>query len=36
MVAVLISVVLVILIGLYPQPLIDLVSQSVTILAMGP
>jgi NADH:ubiquinone oxidoreductase subunit 2 (subunit N) len=36
MVAVLISVILVLLIGLYPQPLIDLVSQSVTILAMGP
>jgi NADH-quinone oxidoreductase subunit N len=36
MVAVLISVVMVLLIGLYPQPLIDLVSRSVTILAMVP
>jgi NADH-quinone oxidoreductase subunit N len=36
MAAVIISVVLVLLIGLYPQPLIDLVSRSVTILAMAP
>jgi NADH-quinone oxidoreductase subunit N len=36
MAAVMISVVLVLLIGLYPQPLIDLVSRSVTILAMAP
>jgi proton-translocating NADH-quinone oxidoreductase chain N len=36
MAAVVISVVLVLLIGLYPQPLIDLVSRSVTILAMAP
>jgi NADH:ubiquinone oxidoreductase subunit 2 (subunit N) len=37
MVAVIVSVVLVMLIGLYPQPLIDLVNQSVTtILAMVP
>lgn len=36
MVAVIICVVLVLLIGLYPQPLIDLVSQSMTLLAMIP
>ena len=36
MVAVLISVVMVLIIGLYPQPLIDLVSRLVTILAMVP
>jgi NADH-quinone oxidoreductase subunit N len=36
MAAVILSVVLVLLIGLYPQPLIDLVSRSVTILAMAP
>ena len=36
MAAVVICVVLVMIIGLYPQPLIDLVSQSVTVLAMIP
>jgi NADH-quinone oxidoreductase subunit N len=36
MVAVAVCVVLVLLIGLYPQPLIDLVSRSVTVLAMVP
>ena len=36
MVAVTICVVLVLLIGLYPQPLIDLASQSMTLLAMAP
>lgn len=36
MVAVTICVVLVLLIGLYPQPLIDLASQSMTLLAMIP
>ena len=36
MVAVLISVVMVLIIGLYPQPLIDLVTRSVTALAMVP
>ncbi len=36
MVAVVICVVLVMVIGLYPQPLIDLVGQSVTVLAMTP
>jgi NADH:ubiquinone oxidoreductase subunit 2 (subunit N) len=36
MVAVLISVVMVLIIGLYPQPLIDLVTRSVTALAMAP
>lgn len=36
MAAAIICVVLVLLIGLYPQPLIDLVSQSVTILGMAP
>jgi len=36
MAAVIICVVLVLLIGLYPQPLIDLVSQSVTLLAVIP
>ena len=36
MVAVIICVVLVLLIGLYPQPLIDLASQSMTLLAMIP
>ena len=34
--AVIICVVLVMLIGLYPQPLIDLVGRSVTVLAMMP
>jgi proton-translocating NADH-quinone oxidoreductase chain N len=34
MVAAIICVVLVLIIGLYPQPLIDLVGQSVTLLAM--
>jgi NADH-quinone oxidoreductase subunit N len=34
--AVMICVVLVMLIGLYPQPLIDLVGRSVTVLAMVP
>jgi NADH-quinone oxidoreductase subunit N len=36
MAAVIISVILVLLIGLYPQPLIDLASRSFTILAMAP
>ena len=36
MAAVVICVILVMLIGLYPQPLIDLVSRSVTTLAMMP
>ncbi len=36
MVAVVICVVLVMVIGLYPQPLIDLVGRSVTVLAMIP
>jgi proton-translocating NADH-quinone oxidoreductase chain N len=36
MVAVAVCVVLVLIIGLYPQPLIDLVSRSVTVLAMVP
>ncbi|MGB3903954.1 MAG: NADH-quinone oxidoreductase subunit N [Anaerolineae bacterium] len=36
MVAVIICVVLVLSIGLYPQPLIDLASQSMTLLAMIP
>jgi len=36
MVAVIICVVLVLVIGLYPQPLIDLASQSMTLLAMIP
>jgi len=36
MAAVVICVVLVMIIGLYPQPLIDLVSRSVTVLAMIP
>ncbi len=36
MVAVAICVVLVMVIGLYPQPLIDLASQSVSVLAMVP
>jgi NADH-quinone oxidoreductase subunit N len=36
MAAVVICVVMVMIIGLYPQPLIDLVSQSVTVLAMIP
>jgi NADH:ubiquinone oxidoreductase subunit 2 (subunit N) len=36
MVAVAICVVLVMVIGLYPQPLIDLASQSVSVLGMVP
>lgn len=36
MAAVIISVVMVLLIGLYPQPLINLVGQSMTLIAMAP
>jgi hypothetical protein len=36
MAAVLVCVVLVMVIGLYAQPLIDLVSRSVTVLALIP
>ncbi len=36
MAAVIISVVMVLVIGLYPQPLINLVGQSMTLIAMAP